>query len=768
MNKRGMKHIAQALLVPVLLAVLVIIFLWPIIVPPAGQAPSGDDILAQFYPWSRIFVEGLRRGQLVLWNPYSFLGTPFQANPQTAMFYPVTWLFALIGAGQVFGLALALHLWLMALGTYALARTFGVSKPGALFSSLTFAFGGFVTSKLFVGFHVVLGTLAWLPWAMAALHWAWQRERISLAAWAGLPIAFGGLAGAIPFFQFTLIGVTALGLYLVGRSWRARGKHAAARAAVQLAFALGCGLLVSAAQLLPTFELSRLATRANEATYEFASGRPLPITHLLMLVTPDVFGAPVGAVKYWGAEFYHELQLYLGVVPLVLAFVAIGQGDQRKWFWIGLGGAALVYALGAEGFLHSLFYRFVPGISLMRLPARATVLFTLSMAVLAGLGWDETLRLSALHLRCAADAGVGQGDQAKSMPGTRWLALAGGLAMAATFLALMEAALRATDAAARGRLMQVMGQSLRFVMLLGLTCLALRWRWRGGSGRVFTGAVFVLILFDLWSFGGKFVLTQPLGPNSTWWPVANGVMSSDRASYRVLEYGFYIVPGTNDNVLFRLSSLGGYDPLTLRDSVALTEVNYGLEPKLLDMLAVRYILLNDKTIIGTEDYREVTQDAEHGVIIYERKPQKRAFVVHRLEVIPHSNALAHMADPAFDSRQTAIVEAPPGCSLSDAPGQDSVTLTSDELDRVTFRVHAASDGFLVMSDTFYPGWRAEVDGKPLPVVRTNFALRGICLPAGDHQVVFVFDPLTLKIGAVLSVIGLGIVLAASRSSSWRT
>ncbi len=746
-----MRRITERLWVPALLAALVIVFLWPVILPPAGQVASGDDILAQFYPWSRIFVEGLQHGQFVLWNPYSFLGTPFQANPQTALFYPVTWLFVAPGldAGRAFGLALALHLWLMALGTYALARTLGVSKPGALLSGVVFAFGGFVTSKLFVGFHVVLGTLAWLPWAMAGLHWAWQQERMGLAALAGLPIALGGLAGAIPFFQFTLIGVTTLGLYLVGRSWRVSGRRAAARAVAQLALALSCGLLVGAAQLLPTFELSRLATRAGETTYEFASGRPLPITHWVMLVAPDVFGAPVGQVKYWGAEFYHELQIYLGIAPLVLALLAVGRGDPRKWFWIGLGSAALVYALGAGGFLHPLFYRFVPGVSLMRLPARASVLFALSMAVLAGLGWDQISNLPSPTSNL-------------SLPMSKGFGWAGGLALMVALFAFVAATLRATDASARGQLIQVMSQSLRFALLLGLTYLALRWRWRGGSERAMTGMVFALTLFDLWSFGGRFVLTQSLGPNSAWWPVADRVMAGERASYRVLEYGFYIVPGTNDNILFRLSSLGGYDPLASRDPVALTEVNYGLEPKLLDLLAVRYILLGDTVTIDTSGYREVARDPASGAIIYERPTwQSRAFVVHQARLVPHDQALARLTDPAFDPRREALVEAPLGCELVTNMAAESVSLVRDELNRVTFQVRAMTPGLLVMSDTFYPGWSAEVDGKPTPIVRTDYALRGICLPAGEHEIVFRFDPVTLRVGLLFSAIGLGVMAVLS-------
>ncbi len=742
----------QALLAPALLAALVIVFLWPVILPPAGQvyggqAPQSNDIIAQFYPWSKMFVEGLRRGQLVLWNPYAFLGMPFQANPQTAEFYPVTWLFAVMDAGAAFGVALALHLWLAAFGTYALARSFGISKLGALLSGATFALSGYMTSKIFVAFHVVFATLAWMPWAMAALHQAWLRRSIGLAALAGLPIALSGLAGSIPFFQFTLIAVAAMGLYLVFQSWRTKGWRDAVRALAQLALALGCGAAVAAVQLAPTFELAQISARAGEATtYEFASGRPLPLTHLLMLLLPDVFGAPASSVKYWGAEWYHELQAYVGVTPLLLALMATWRGDRRKWFFVGLGGVALIYALGAEGFVHTLFYRFVPGVNLMRLPARAGLLFTLSASVLTGMGWDEWNR--------SADA-----SQTTSARAARVLAWIGGFVLAAGLFAFVEATIRVSDEIVNARLLQVTGQSLRFAVLLGLTYLALRYRRHGGSRLGFVVATFALILFDLWSLGGKFVFNEPLRPNTTWWPLADRVMTGERASYRVLEYVFPIIPGTNDQILFHLQNLNGYDPLMPRDAVELTEVNYGLEPKLLDMLAVRYILLSEETTIDTTGYREVAH--ESGTFVYKRpSPQTRAFIVHQVQVAPHDQILARLTDSAFDPRTMAVVESPPGCALAATSGADTATLVRDDLNSVRFRVHAASDGFLVMSDTFYPGWRAKVDGKPTPVVRANFALRGICLPAGDHEVMFWFEPITLRVGATLSVIGLAVMIAA--------
>jgi uncharacterized membrane protein YfhO len=120
-----------------------------------------------------------------------------------------------------------------------------------------------------------------------------------------------------------------------------------------------------------------------------------------------------------------------------------------------------------------------------------------------------------------------------------------------------------------------------------------------------------------------------------------------------------------------------------------------------------------------------------------------------------------MTDPSFEPRREAIVESPPNCPLAENAAMENVKLVSDEFDRVTFQSRTTTDGFLVMSDTFYPGWQAEVDGRPTPVVRTNYALRGICLPAGDHQVVFRFEPVTLKVGAVLSVIGLLVVAVSN-------
>jgi hypothetical protein len=180
------------------------------------------------------------------------------------------------------------------------------------------------------------------------------------------------------------------------------------------------------------------------------------------------------------------------------------------------------------------------------------------------------------------------------------------------------------------------------------------------------------------------------------------------------------------------------------------------------MLAVRYILLGNTLTIDTSGYREIARDPASGAIVYERPTwQSRAFVVHQAQLAPHDQVLARLTDPAFDPRREALVEAPLGCELVTNTAVEPVNLVRDDLNRVTFQVRAMTPGLLVMSDTFYPGWHAEVDGKPTPIVRANYALRGICLPAGEHEIVFRFDPVTLRVGLVLSAIGLVVVAVLS-------
>jgi hypothetical protein len=146
----------------------------------------------------------------------------------------------------------------------------------------------------------------------------------------------------------------------------------------------------------------------------------------------------------------------------------------------------------------------------------------------------------------------------------------------------------------------------------------------------------------------------------------------------------------------------------------------------------------------------------------------RAWLVHRFEQMPEAEMIARMAEPDFDFRQVALVSEagantrmPTGRPVDEYAHrqQEEVRVVSAQPNRIVLDVEAASEGMLVLSEIDYPGWRVTVDGAPVSMVRANYVLRAAPVPAGTHQIIFEFSPLTFKLGAVISGLALlGLIL----------
>ena len=143
------------------------------------------------------------------------------------------------------------------------------------------------------------------------------------------------------------------------------------------------------------------------------------------------------------------------------------------------------------------------------------------------------------------------------------------------------------------------------------------------------------------------------------------------------------------------------------------------------------------------------------VYIHERlAPLPRTYVVYAAEHIPDDEqAMRRLLDDSFDLRNVAITAEP-----LDLPTRAPIPASRAEIveygdARVVIEATALRQGLLVLSDQFYPGWRASVDGQPVPVLRVNHVLRGVILPPGEHRVVFRFVPTSLRIGGMLSLVG---------------
>jgi hypothetical protein len=144
----------------------------------------------------------------------------------------------------------------------------------------------------------------------------------------------------------------------------------------------------------------------------------------------------------------------------------------------------------------------------------------------------------------------------------------------------------------------------------------------------------------------------------------------------------------------------------------------------------------------------------------------RAFVLHQVEVakdIP--DALARLARPGFEPGKVAVIEeafaqglAPLAVPSTTLRPYTPAQVTERRSNSMTVKATLDRPGVLVVSDTYFPGWKATVDGQPAPILPVDVALRGVYLEAGAHEVAFVYAPWQFTVGVWISVAGL-VVLA---------
>jgi hypothetical protein len=481
------------------------------------------------------------------------------------------------------------------------------------------------------------------------------------------------------------------------------------------------------------------------ASYDFAARFSWPPGHLLSLLVPNFFGEPMHT-GYWGDGIYDEFVFYVGILPLLLALLALKLRHRLNPFLFVLGLGALLLAFGEYGALHRLFYRFVPLFQSARAPARAGFLFTVAAAALAGLmvtalqssdREERTRLLSPLRYSLVLTvAGIGSA-----------LVVAGFAAFAWG---------RESNPAA-GRLYHLANQAAVFVLFFLLSAVLLKVRRSDAFPRVlFLLLALGLVVLDLWTFGGRAVEPVDVEESGYWRIVAQAV--DDPQATRVLPWGLNDIEH-NGGMPFGLRSVFGYDPLVLqRYEEFITSVP--------DPRARTYDLLNAGYLVTTsqQDFPDAPESPrlvleQSGVWVYERPGAlPPVWVAPQVEVLDDAGILARINEPDFDPRAVALVELPLACA---GDGTGEVESVRREGNRVEAQVQGGG-GLVVFSEVHYPGWRAKVDGRPAPLVRADYVLRAVCVPAGEHRVVLVYDPPLPKIGlaitglTLLSVIGIAV------------
>jgi hypothetical protein len=755
---------------------------------PGGLPPYGGDVLVHVYPLLSLLAHGLHAGRPVLWNFYAAGGYPLAPYSALALYPPVAVALLMLPVTGAIAALYAFYLAVLGIGTYLLAAELGLSRPARLLASVTLASSGFVAAHTYAGHLFELGAVCPLPLAFLLLRRAIRYRSYTDALWCGAVVGMMVLAAGVQFLPFALAPLPALALWHTASGLRTRGatfwRYIWPPASLALAGLVAAAL--ATVFLLPFREILGAALRAGPVPYKDAVAQSLPWGGLVMLVAPNAFGN-AAAATYWPASrfgpYFHEIYAYVGLLPLLLAPVALLRCRAARPYGL-LALFALLVMLGGNTALYRLLYA-LPGGELLRAPARAGLVLDLALALLAAFGLDA--------LRDAASNATRRGLRLAGLlaPGT--------IVALATIVGLVIAARAGHVLPAAGRGL-ALAAAIRLAALLALgvgACIA------AARDRRLAVLLPALALLDL--FGANGALLRPTDPAHYFNVAALRALPPDAMRYRLLARDDAVPVGLG-MVIRRIYDVQDTAPLALADYWRLShpslvkragggvvatgrDVIRDVDPFFLRLFGVRTVLsivplhsralsprgtvmLARWSVPGGATWNAVGWRAT-SLIYRDAAALPRFFVVPRaVYVRDAAAALAMLQRGAVDPARAGVLSpAPPAPrgALRALQRSWASWLSAAEDNGMSVRTDGGtSGGYLVIDDGWFPGWTATVDGRQTPVLRADYLLRAVHLPPGRHLVRLVYAPLTYLLGATITLAtALALLVFTIAAGIWR-
>ncbi len=789
----------RRLVVPALLMILPVAFFPSVCL--AGQTLLLRDLHDWFYPWRRFARQWLAQGDIPLWNPWSYTGTPFLANMQSGMLYPLNAPFWLLDFPAAMRFFLVAQFGATAVATYWLFRVLRCRVVSSLTAAIGYAFGGWMMVHL--EFPNKLSAAGWLPLIVIGLI-AWWRGRI----FGGLALGASGvalslLAGYPQTTETVVLGAAVLWICWVARCAVQRDGRAFARAALSLPCMALLGAIVAGAQLIPFAEAAALSERAAPKPTGSVLIRSLEPGHFLALLSPHLFGAP-GYGRYWGGEL---LQFWLGhfytglfvLAPACLSPLLLRKGagaapapsprprapvpspepgmaadvlPSRRWMVMAglvLAVVAGLASMGAATPFGPLLVALIPGLGHFRWFSTTSVLIAFALCWLAAPALDAVAEAWERDRRAIRRAGLAALAVALAPATVVGLAAASPSAFQSLVRAVVSTVMRTTQSPAlEAHFDLVRGDAVRAAALLA--ALAAAWiaasRGRLSPARALWAVPILLVLDLLGANAGVLFTGDPAIhrdppatlerlrsalPDSARFFVTGDTLSNDALIYGADQDSYFRWASEtflfNLNLPWDLFSASGGDTVRSRRAAAWQEQVEGTKDnerrrRLLAAAGVAVVLRGSP--------------GEPSLMISVPGVLPRARVVSGLRRVTEAAALESIAAGTWEPSREALVEEDYGGTL--APPGNPVAHTIHALrhtpDTATVDVTSASDGWLVLDDLMYPGWTAQVDGRPAAPFTADYVGRGVAIPSGRHTVVFTYRPASVPIGVAASAAGM--------------
>lgn len=778
----------------------------------------GSDTLSLGYVAREFFADAVtEHGVFPRWNPYILGGTPFlEALSGGDTLYPTSILLFVMEPYRALGWKLVLHVFLAGLFMYGWIRVLGRSRGAAFLAGLAYMLAPFLVTLVNPGHDGKLFVTALTP----LIFWAAESSlvRRDLLGYVGVAAAVAVVV-LTTHYQMAYFLFGAVGIYYIFRCvqiWRAekgrgtseeeaerpsgrRGPTGLRAATTAFGLFLGASVLgaaVGGVQLIPSFnyvlEHSRRTATTVQArgaeSVEYSSSWSLhPEEAVSVLAVPEFVGNNGGEARwaqdtYWGRNVFKDNLEYIGLVALLLAGLSFFGASRKglRWFFVGLGSVALLYALGRHTPVWRLFYEVLPGVSLFRAPSIAVFLTGFSAVTLMAFGVDRGVEL-------ARDP---DGEGWKRAHRYLWIAagLLGFGAILASSGILLDVWTGVLYSEMGQRSRQALGQAEPFIVqgfwiatalaaALAATWWALAKDLLAVSGLL--AVLAVLVAVDGFRVSDSFVRTISFqrwaAPDDNMQYLMERLEEGDR--FRLLSlnqqaqdvkpamYGIELVAGHHPNDLADYRELIGMRGSSWPTNLINPQEGY-IGFKLLALLNTRYMVVPGGAIQGLRSVSQVrSPDGRVISTLHELQGTlPRAWLVGDVEVIADDvRAAERILEDDFDPSATAILpaEAPGPLELPGGSVEGSVRWTSDGLNEMALEVSSDRPALLVISENWFPAWHATVNGEEAPVLRADVSLRAVPVPPGSSRVVLSYRSglvrasLGVSLGALVVLLGLG-------------
>lgn len=716
---------------------------WNTIPEFAGPYKNGatPDVITQLYPWKNLVIDMWKQGIVPLWNPYSFSGTPLLANYQSAAFSPLNLLYFILPFIDAWSLSVLLQPLLAGLFMYLYVRSLKLSEFAALIASLAFMFSGFITT--WMSYQTLPYAILFLPLSLFAIEKFYETHKWQFFLLLTITIPLSFFSG---HFQTSLYFLLFIIAYCLFKFVQTRDL----RTIIYYLLSIIFGMLIAAPQILPSVELYLNSVRSEI----FSAVEIIPWSYLPTFLAPDFYGNPVTRNNWLG--HYAEWNGYIGLVPLMLGFYALAlkkyRGMTLFFFSIGLISVFLAFRSPLLDLLVNLK---VPVLSTSA-ASRIIVVASFCFAVLAGFGFEKIIEdIKKRNYKPIAILFL--------VFGVIFMSLWGVVALK---LFIPQDKVRIAFSNLRLPTL-IFGSAIAFVA----SAIFIRNKKYLSVLSIF---LILIVAFDLLRFAIKW---QPFDPRRFVYPELpiSKYLSTIMPYDRIL--GNF---GAEVSNTYRTGYIEGYDPLYIaRYGEFITAASDGKfhkaqrsgvvfpkrgdnTQKILDFLGVKYIIhkIADGRYAWAYPFWEypvdyftpVYKDASYEVY-QNQKAFNRTFIVGKYRVErSNKKLLGMMFDKSSNLKEEVFLEENIDQELSENVKGEAI-IKSYAPDEIVIEASSSGRAVLVLSDPFYPGWKAYVDGSEAKIYRADYAFRGIIVPEGRHMVRFIYDPNSFRVGAFLGLVG---------------